>query len=301
MISKPSFATAILVAIFTSAAAQADPPPTRIVMTWVPPYAVDQCRARLDEDAGGLGPRHVLTHLTLQFWLPTRDGGVEKTQRYGEISDGKIIAFRDWAHAHGIRVLLCVYNSVDAWDWSLAQAGFADHREAFVAALVVETQRLGLDGVDVDLEGNGEFDSSKDAFVAFVRELSGKLRAHGEQLTVDSFAYKWNAPNQTWWSELFPLVDGINTMGYEQIGANGAEWRACGAQRTAAGPNAAKLLIGFPGDKAEWLGNTAAEHLEWLARDPGVGVAIWDAQFEAPFWRTASPWKALARIKKGRD
>ena len=271
----------------------------RMVMTWVPPYAIDKCRARLDADVDGVGPKDGLTHLALQFWVPTPEGGVEKTPKYKAISDATVIGFRDWAHAHGIRAMLCVYNNVDSWDWSLAQAGFAEHRETFVRALVAETERLGLDGVDVDLEGNGEFEASKDAFQAFIRDLAPQLHAHGKQITVDSFAYKWNAPNQTWWADLFPLVDGITTMGYEYIGANGTEWRAYAAQKAAAGTNAAKLLFGVRGAKADWLGNTVAEHMDWIARDSSVGVAIWDAQFEAPYWQTAAAWKNLVRIKTG--
>ena len=58
--------------------------------------------------------------------------------------------------------------SVKDWDWSLAEAGFAGHRKGFARALVAETERLGLNGVDVDLEGNGEYDKSKKAFTAFI-------------------------------------------------------------------------------------------------------------------------------------
>ena len=298
--NRYSLLPGLLAGLLGAGAACGESPAGRMVMTWVPPYAIDQCRARLDQDVGGNGPKNALTHLALQFWLPTREGGVEKTPQYGAISDATIIGLRDWAHRHGLRVLLCVYNSVKDWDWSLAEAGFAGHREGFARALVAETERLGLDGVDVDLEGNGEYDKSKKAFLAFVRELAPQLHGHGRQLTVDSFAYKWNAPNQTWWPELFPLVDGINTMGYELIGANAKEWRSYAAQKAAAGTNAAKLLIGVPGAKADWLGNTAAEQMEWIARDGGVGVAIWDAGFGAPYWQTAAAWEGLAGMRGGR-
>jgi hypothetical protein len=272
----------------------------RMVMTWVPPYAIEKCRARLNEDVGGLGPKNVLTHLALQFWLPTRSGGVEKTAKYGAITDATILEFRDWAHLHGIRAMLCVYNSVDSWDWSLAQAAFAEHREQFVRALVAETERLGLDGIDIDLEGSGDFQSSKEPFLAFIRELASRLHALHRQLTVDSFAYKWNAPNQTWWSDLFPLVDGINTMGYESIGAKADDWRAYAAQKSVAGSNAAKLLIGVPGAKSDWLGSPVAEHMDWITRDSSVGVAIWDAQFGAPYWQTPAAWQSLTKMRGGR-
>jgi hypothetical protein len=297
---KPPFVPALLASLVLTGLARAETPLPRIVMTWVPPYAIEKSRARLEENVDGLGAKDALTHLALQFWLPTREGGVEKTPKYATISDAIVIRFRDWAHAHGIRVLLCVYNYADAWDWTLAEAGFAKHREAFVAALLAETERLGLDGVDVDLEGNGEFAASKDAFIAFARDLSGKLHGAGKKLTIDSFADKWNAPNQTWWSELFPLVDAINSMGYEYIGAHGTEWRAYAAQKAAAGANAPKLLLGVPGSKEQWLGNTAAEHMDWIAHDSTVGVSIWDAQFGASYWKTAGAWKTLIQIKGGR-
>jgi hypothetical protein len=167
-------------------------------------------------------------------------------------------------------------------------------------ALVAETERLALDGVDVDLEGNGSLDSSKDAFVQFVRELSGHLHAAGKQITVDSFSYQWNAPNQTWWTELLPLVNGLTTMGYNEIGANASDWRSYAAQKAAAGAHASKLLIGMPGDKAQWQGTEAAEHLAWVARDQAVGLAIWDAQLEAPAWRTQSVWESIAKIRAGK-
>jgi hypothetical protein len=277
----------------------ADAPTERLVMTWVPPYAVEKCRSCLNQTFNDAGPRSVLTHIALQFWLPTREGGVEKTTQYGTITDACIIHFHSWAKAHGIRTMLCIYNNTNnKWDWSLATAAFGDHREAFVNAIVAETERLDLSGVDVDLEGNGGFDSSKEAYVAFIRDLATRLHALGKEITLDSFAYKWNAPNQTWWPELFPLVDGINTMGYDQTGVNAPDWQSYAAQKKAAGKYAAKLLIGIPADKSSWVGNSVAEHIDWIVRDSNVGIAIWDAQFGDPYWKTCAVWKALARMRQ---
>jgi hypothetical protein len=286
-----------MVAIVTQATA-AEPPAPRFVMTWVPPYAIEKCRALLNDTYGGFGPRDALTHVALQFWLPTKTGGIEKTDKYGIITDATVMRIHSWARIRGIRTMLCVYNNTDTWDWSLAQAAFAGHREDFVNAVVKETQRLALDGVDVDLEGNGQFDASKESYVAFIRELATRLHALGKQITVDSFAYKWNAPNQTWWAELLPIVDGLNSMGYEQTGAHAPGWQSYAAQKTAAGANAAKLLIGIPADKPDWTGTSAAENIDWIVRDPSVGIAIWDAQFSDPYWKTAIVWKTLARMKQ---
>ncbi len=294
---KPSLLASLVASLFAMTAVAEETPTKRMVMTWVAPYAVDKCRNRLNESFGGVGMKDGLTHLALQFWAPTKTGEVERPTKYGAISDATVSTFRDWGNSHGVRVMLCIFNGVDAWDWPLARAAFADHRKEFVDALVAETERLALDGVDVDLEGNGSLDSAKDAFVQFVRELSDRLHAAGKQITVDSFSYKWNAPNQTWWADLLPLVDGLTTMGYDEIGANASDWRSYTAQKAAAGAHASKLLIGMPGDKAQWQKTKADEHLAWVIRDQTVGLSIWDAQLEAPVWRTRSVWEGIAKLR----
>ncbi len=206
-------------------------------MTWVAPYAVVGSKARLNESFGGIGMKDGLSDLALQFWQPLPDGsGVERVQRGDDTSDAVVAELRDWGHAHGVRVLLCVYNfnvKTESWDWPWARSAFATHPTEFASSLVSEMQRLGLDGIDLDLEGNGSLDADKEVYLRFVRDLSGRLRAQGKRLTVDTFAYVWHAPNQGWWQDLFPLVDGINSMGYEEIGA-GAEtgneaWRSFAA------------------------------------------------------------------------
>jgi hypothetical protein len=162
---------------------------------------------------------------------------------------------------------------------------------------VAEVDRLQLDGVDVDLEGNGSFEADKQAFVEFIQRLSRRLHAAGRHLTVDTFSYQWNAPNQTWWQDLLPHVDGLTTMGYEQLGANATEWRSYGAQKAAAGEHASKLMIGLPSGRDEWRGNDAAEHVQWLKTDGQVGVSFWDAQVKAVAWQKPAIWSALSEIR----
>ena len=268
----------------------------RPVMTWVPAYGIEKVKARLDESFGGNGLQNALTHLALQFWIPAADGSITTTPKYGVISDETISLFIRWGHAHGIRVMLCVHNALESWDWSLARSAFADHPKEFADALVAEADRRGLDGVDIDFEGNGSLDDDKDAFVNFVRDLSGKLHAQGKQLTVDSFAYRWNAPNQTWWRDLLPLVDGLTSMGYADTGLDGDDWRAYASQKAVAGADAAKLLIGVPSGKDEWRNHPALDHMDWIAADGGVGAAIWDAQLNAPAWRQDDIWAEIRKI-----
>ena len=273
----------------------------RRVMTWVPPYALSACMDRLAVPIGIAGMKDGLTHLGLQFWTPTKTGGVALVTKYNKINDSKISEFRNWGHAHNIRVMLCIYNGVSGSDWELASAAFDTHREDFINALVKETLRLKLDGVDVDLEGLGSFDSSKETFVRFIKDLSGRLHQHGKQLTLDSFAYKWNAPNRNWWPELLPFVDGLTVMGYTETGVYASDWKAYDSLKAAAGKHAAKLLIGMPSDTATWLGTSVRKHLNWVVKDSTVGLAIWDAQLKDPIWRTKAIWEDVSKIRKGNE
>ena len=282
-------------------------------MTWVPPYGIATSKARLNQSFDGKGIKDSLTDLALQFWEPSADGrGVQRVRRGDDTSDATVSELRDWGRAHGIRVLLCVYNyNVEAqgWDWPAARRAFSTHPQEFADSLVAEMQRLELDGIDLDLEGNGPLESDnplnddKQAYLRFVEGLSARLRPFGKRLTIDTFAHIWHAPNQTWWNDLFPLVDGINSMGYDEIGASagldGEEWRAYAAQERASGDHAAKLMLGLPSFKDEWLGSPALEHLRWL-RDRGrAGLSLWDSQLEAAGWRTPEVWALVGEIHEG--
>lgn len=270
---------------------------TRLVMTWVPPYAVENCHARLSETYDGVGMADALTHLALQFWVPTRGGGLARAGRTNVTTDAAIAAFRDWGHTNGVKVLLCLFNGGRTWDWSLAQAGFIDHPDTLIDALLTEVRRHGLDGVDLDLEGRTESQADREAFVTFVRRLSDLLHQQGDQLTVDSFAYKWNVPNHSWWPELLPVVDGLTTMGYEQTGSAASKWRGYAFQQAAAGDYAHKLMIGLPSHVDGWQGQPLRDHLDWFTTNGVVGVSIWDAQLRSGAWREAGVWHKLGRIR----
>jgi hypothetical protein len=280
------------------AASKQFPAYQRPVMTWVPPYAVARSKARLEESFGGIGMKDALTHLGLQFWQPTHHGTLARAGRTNEVNDAAIAELRDWGHTNGVRVLLCVYNAVrGSWEWPLARAGFASNPDRFIGALIEEMERLQLDGVDVDLEGNGSLEADREAFVTFIRKLSERLRAKNKHLTVDSFAYQWNAPNQTWWKDLLPHVEALTTMGYEETGSTAPEWRSYAFQKAAAGEQAFKLMIGLPSGRNEWRGNSVIEHLQWLQADGEVGVSFWDAQVKGTAWQRPEVWKALGEIR----
>lgn len=266
------------------------------ITIWIPPYAVGKCR---DQLAARPEIGKALTHLAMQFWVPTVSGGVELVKK-NEAGDAVVAEMRDWAHARGIRAMLCVYNAGSGkWDWPLARGAFAEHRAAFVKSLVAEMERHHLDGIDIDLEGDGNLEADREPFVAFITSLSKELHARNKHLTVDVFPHKWNAPNQTWWAELFPHVDALASMGYEHIGSTATEWRAYAAQRQAAGKHARKLQIGVPSSNDSWQNNTAMEQLKWVRKDGTMGIAIWDAQLRAAAWKTPEIWQFIAGIRMG--
>jgi GH18 family chitinase len=271
-------------------------------MTWVPSYATEICRDRLDESFGEVGLKNGLTHMGLQFWRPTEEGRIGLVDDFKPIYDSTIISFRKWGQTHGIKVLLCIYNGTrDGWNWNLAKNAFETHRKQFIKTLVSETVRLNLDGVDIDFEGKGKLDGDTEVFVSFIKELSSALKAKGKELTVDSFAYKWNAPNQGWWKLLLPYVDALHVMGYSETGSKSTSWRSYDFLKAAAGKYSSKLLIGVPSHASNWEKASVQEHLEWIVTDPSVGLAIWDAQLKDSKWRTQEIWQTISRIRQGVD
>jgi len=300
----PLLSRALILAMLSCGGALADESrDNRRIMTWVPPYALSECKERLQESFDGTGMKDGITHLGLQFWNPTETGGIELVTRFREkISDETIAEFRDWGKKHDIKIMLCVYNGTSAgWDWELAKSAFKTHRAEFVDALVRETVRLKFDGVDIDFEGKGGQEESREPFLQFIRELSSRLHAQGKELTVDTFAYKWNAPNQSWWPDLLPHIDGLHVMGYAATGADADDWRSYNFIKGAAGRHASKLLIGMPGNAFEWQEKSARKHLDWFVDHPDVGLAIWDARLKHPNWRTKETWQTITRIKNGAE
>lgn len=293
----------------------------REVMSWVPPYAVDECRTTLQSDFGAFSPSNVLNRIGLQFWIPTTDGGAVKTTEYGEIADSDIAWFRNWGAANGAEVLLCVYNNVGGvWDWDLAVSAFVGNRSAFVSNLVAAVDSHELDGIDVDIEGlvtPGQDDRA--GFLLFLEELSAELKQRGKLLTVDSFhSPLYNAPNMSWWVDWTNLVDSVHTMGYTDLyegstvtlgGVDGYLFRYSWQQDYGVGearlaPEA--VSMGLPGWLSAWgaggRGSNVLDHINECIHDCAVpaSVCIWDLQLTgtsgATNWHSSEVWEALAGI-----
>ena len=259
------------------------------VITWVPPYHVAESKQQLAASFDGVGMADGLSYLALQFWVT--DG---PATRLDKVTEADVTWFHDWARQHGVKILFCVDNNTGDWNWPEAVRAFKDNRDAFAQHLVSQVMTRDFDGVDLDLEGIIESTADdKQSYLDFVKTLSNTLHPMGKTLTLDSFHGQWNAPNWDWWPDLFPFVDGITSMGYEQSGMD-VDYQNL-VDHAAAAPK--KLMIGVPSYQGTWQNRTATEQLGWLVQQGQVGTAIWDASLGANEWRQASIWNQLKAIK----
>lgn len=292
------------------------------VTTWVPPYQLQQSRLSLQHETGGVTAGQWITRLGLQFWLPTETGELVFAERGEPLGAADADGFADWGKRHGVKVLLTLYNfRNDHWDWELALSAFRDHPDALVANLLATVERHGLDGVDLDLEGNGALDADRADFARFVARLSAALKARGKELTIDSFHSPcFNAPNMAWWEDWRGQVDAIHSMGYGDLYEGSVEtftpeggapcaqgatifrysWQAGWA--TQHGIAASKVLLGIPGGEYAWGQGTGRKPLPDQLKDveaTGAGIAIWDVNGIAiGEWGSANAWKALKAFRE---
>jgi hypothetical protein len=296
------------------------------VMGWVPAYGIAASMKALTA-MPAIG--QAMTRLGLQFWNPSVDGRglvfapVDATGK--PVTAASVRQLQHWARSHGVQPLLTVYNNsqvVNRWDWPLARRAFAEHPEEFTAALVAAVDRWELDGVDLDLEGEGEGDFSADraAYAAFVHQLSSALRAKGKLLTVDSFHSPCdNAPNMRWWSDWVGDVAAIHSMGYEDlyegskatftpegkpVCEGGAalfrySWQLDYGMK--AGYRRDQIVMGMPTWVDAWgsggIGPGVVDHLREV-RTLGAGVGLWDMQLTAPGWSRPATWDAVQALRR---
>lgn len=294
------------------------------VIGWVPPYALEASMRGL-ESSPAVGA--ALTRIGLQLWNPSVDGRglvfapIDATGK--QVAGSDVIRFRDWAKARNIQVLLTVYNNsqvLGTWDWALARGAFAEHRAEFIHALMAEMGKYQLDGIDLDLEGEGDLSTDRVAYAAFVRDLSMALRSRGKLLTIDSFHSPCaNAPNLSWWADWKGQVDAIHSMGYADLYegstdtftppngpacAGGAHlfkysWQLQYGLK--AGYRADQIVMGLPTWVDAWgkggLGADAVSHLREV-QALGGGVGLWDLQLTAPGWISKDTWDAVRALRQ---
>jgi len=277
------------------------------VFAWVQNGYGSQCLSNLQTTHGGVDPKNVFTAIGLQFWAPTSGGGVTNLASPS--------SFVSWAHANNIKVFLTIYNaSSGSWDWGTATAAFGTNA-TFATNLVNAVTSNGLDGVDLDLEGNALADPNdhRTQFSAFISTLSTKLKAAGKMLTICSFddagdpSGDNNCPNTDWWGDWVGKADYIHTMLYGEGGSlacqgiNGDDdqyfYSTQQSIGTSAGFPKSAISMGLPSyDDGAWQ-TYATTHLN-ECYNLGTSICIWDLEFRnATFGSSSAIWQKLAQFK----
>ncbi|WP_447727166.1 glycosyl hydrolase family 18 protein [Sphingomonas koreensis] len=215
------------------------------------------------------------THFNLSFANPdadgtfVRDGGMTcMTGAFGSrVAVESLRASVTRLRAGGAKVLVSVGGGVIpgcSGDWK-ALLG-PDRRAATAAALVALADQLGLDGIDIDLEG--ELLTAIDRaghYTPFIQSLSAALKTRGKLLTCATASYEGGMiPVAS-----IPYFDLVNVMSYDAIGPN---WGPAGAEHSpyamaqrdldlwlARGVSPERLVLGIPfygygfgGEQSNW-------------------------------------------------
>jgi hypothetical protein len=265
----------------------------------------------LQTSYGSTNPKDVITSVCLQFWTPTSSGGVTKS--YDDPSP-----FVTWAHANGIKVLLCVANNA-GWDWTLASSAFGTGN-TFATALINEANTYSMDGIDLDLEGYGvALNASRTQYSTFISDLHTKLLAsttNCKMLTVcttaDAPADPDNVPNSDWWKDWVGKVDFVHDMLYAEGGEKGCEGSdpaVVGDDQyyystqqnigTTGGLSASQVSMGIPSFNTEnaqgWQNNWSTHFDQLLAI--GASVCIWDLKLSDANWTSSALWAKLKTFR----
>jgi uncharacterized repeat protein (TIGR02543 family) len=274
------------------------------VAVWVPWYDGAGTYSNLVSPHGGVNPKDALTTVCLQFWDVqggSLNNGFDPTQ------------FVTWAHQNNIKALLTVFNGTASWDWGVAYQAFGN-ATAFSNELIDEMNAYNLDGIDIDLEGNGLTDPNeyREEFKTFIETLSGKLKPLGKQLTVCIFAdapdtKNNNAPSTDWIGDWAGKADYIHVMLYEEGGDeslpgsvgddNQYYYSFQQEEGLKAGYSASQISMGLPAwDAGSWNQNWSTHFEQLFAIN--ASVCIWDSKFSNGDWANSSQlWNDLKKFK----
>lgn len=215
------------------------------------------------------------THFNLSFANPDTNGAFVRGGRMTCMNDetGANLTIETLRpavarlRAGGAKVLISVGGGVIpdcSGDWKALLA--PDKRATTAAALVALADQLGLDGVDIDLEG--ELLTAIDRagnYTPFIETLSQALKARGKLLTCATASYEGGMiPVAS-----IPYFDLVNVMSYDAVGPS---WGPSGAEHSpyaaaqrdldlwlARGVAPARLVLGVPfygygfgGERPNW-------------------------------------------------
>ena len=143
------------------------------------------------------------------------------------VSDAQLRSLVESAHRSGAKVLASLGGAVIppcGGDWS--QLLQMPMRQTVVSNLVAMVDRYGLDGLDIDLEGELMMGIDKAGnYTPFVRELAQALHAKSKLLTAATGSYPGGmVPDAT-----LSYFDLIGVMSYDAVGRN---WGTPGAEHS---------------------------------------------------------------------
>jgi len=205
------------------------------------------------------------THLDLAFVNPTpaaellAPGGLACAPAVEEksdvmVSDSQLRALMSSAHSSGTKIIASLGGAVIppcGGDWAVLLE--PQTRAKLVANLIAMVDRYGLDGIDVDLEGDlmMRIDGAGN-YTPFVHALADKLHARSKLLTAATGSYPGGmVPDAS-----LPYFDLIGIMAYDAVGPT---WGTPGGEHSpyaqaeadlalwiGKGVPAAKLALGMP-------------------------------------------------------
>lgn len=264
-------------------------PPKPVVVGYVAAFkGIDMTIARIRIDD--------YSHFNIAFANPDASGAFVRAGQLtcmpdpsgGAVAIAQLRAQIALLRAKGAKVLVSVGGGVIpscSGDWRALLA--PDRREATVASLVALSDAVGLDGVDIDLEG--ELLTAIDRagnYTPFVAALSHALKGRGKLLTCATASYEGGMIPV----ESIGYFDLVNVMSYDAIGPS---WGPAGAEHATLamaerdlklwldrGVARERLVLGVPfygygfnGHAANWSYRDLAERFPEAGRGDQIGDA----------------------------
>lgn len=150
-------------------------------------------------------PTDLFTHI-IYFYTPYSD--LASMYAPGQ-DEAQWLRLRNWAHANGIKVLMC-YNTTDL-------SYLSDANRANTVHLMMNfIWGKGYDGIDIDIETSW----SQATMVSFVTALRDSFTARGgEHKFISSYATFSTASEQTTWAACESDMDWVNVSAYDIVGS----------------------------------------------------------------------------------
>ncbi len=179
------------------------------------------------------------------------------------------------AHKAGLQVWGLVENiNIEVDETQVL--GVTEHRRRVVDSVIEEALRVGLDGINVDLEAVGSENGPH--LLQFIREMSAACRREGLVLSVDNYS---PMPHTAFYDrkQQAEIVDYVIVMAYDEHYAGGQtagstaslNWIHQSAERTLKEVPKEKLIVGLPTYTRLWKGADGAD-----LKSEGIGMEACD-------------------------